>query len=75
MRNPNLSQRGIKMIDLTVMIGKCSLHSQHGSLVKQPAKVGNSYFRYTKTKAKTHLLDTKGKFKQEKSIKSYQLLF
>ena len=47
MSNSYFTQRGAQESDLGVMIGRCSLDSQHGRSDRHPANVGCSLFRYT----------------------------
>ena len=47
MSNSYFTQRGAQDSDLGVMIGRCSLDSQHGRPNRHPANVGCSLFRYT----------------------------
>ena len=46
--NSYFTQRGTQDSDLGVMIGRCSLDSQHWRSDRHPANVGCSIFRYTK---------------------------
>ena len=48
------SQRGSQATGWGVMIGKCSLDSQHGRPGRQPANVGCSFFRYMNDDVKNH---------------------
>ena len=43
----NRNQHGTRITVLGVIIGRCSLNSQHAESVRLPANVGCSYFRYT----------------------------
>ena len=54
MSNSNFTQRGTQGSDLGVMIGRCSLDSQHGRPDRHPANVGCSVFRYTNSDLKNH---------------------
>ena len=47
MSNSYFTQRGAQDSALGVMIGRCSLDSQHGRSDCHPANVGCSLFRYT----------------------------
>ena len=47
MSNSYFTLRGTQDSDLGVMIGRCSLDSQHGRPGSHPANVGCSLFRYT----------------------------
>ena len=52
MTNSNFTQRGAKDSDLVVMIGRCSLDSEHGRPDLHPANVGCSLLRYTNSDLK-----------------------
>ena len=52
MSNSYFTQRGAQDSGLGVMIGRCSLDSQHGRPVSHPANVGCSLFRYTNSDLK-----------------------
>ena len=52
MSNSYFTQRGAHDSALGVMIGRCSLDSQHGRLDSHPANVGCSLFRYTNSDLK-----------------------
>ena len=52
MSNSYFTQRGAQDSDLGVMIGRCSLDSQHGRPDRHPANVGCSLFRYTNSDLK-----------------------
>ena len=54
MSNSNFTQRGTQDSDLGVMIGRCSLDSQHGRSDRHPANVGCSLFRYTNSDLWNH---------------------
>ena len=62
MTNRNLNQHGAQMTGMCVMIGRCSLDSQHRALVRSPANVccsfsryaNNSSFRYTNDEQINH---------------------
>ncbi len=43
MLNQNMTQRGTQATGLGVMIGRCSLDSQHGRYDRHPANVGCSF--------------------------------
>ena len=47
MSNSYFTQRGAQDSDLGVMIGRCSLDSQHGRPSRHPTNVDCSLFRYT----------------------------
>ena len=55
MSNSNITQRGTQASGLGVMIGRCSLDSQHGILDSHPADVGCSLFRYTNGDLRKHI--------------------
>ena len=59
MKNNKSKSKFTEVIDLNVKISKCYLNSKHRETGRHPAYVGSSFFRYTKTKATTHLRDTK----------------
>ena len=46
MSNLNITKRGTQATGLGVMIGRCSLDSQHGRHDRHPANVDCSLFRY-----------------------------
>ena len=52
--NHNITQRGTQATCLGVMIGRCSLHSHHGSLVRHSVNVGFSFFRYMSDDVRNH---------------------
>ena len=54
MRNRNITQHGIQITGLGVMIGRCSPDSQHG-IKRHPANVGCSFFRYTNDDLSKHI--------------------
>ena len=54
MSNSNITQRGTQASVLGVMIGRCSLDSQHGRPDRHPANVGYSFFRYTNGDLRNH---------------------
>ena len=54
MSNSYITQRGTQGSGLDVMIGRCSLDSQHGRPVRHPANVGYSLFRYTNSDLRNH---------------------
>ena len=54
MSNHNIIQRGTQATGLGVMIGRCSLDSQHGRLDRHPTNVGCSFFRYINDDVTNH---------------------
>ena len=54
MLNQNMTQRGTEATRLGVMISRCSSDSQYWRLVRHPANVGCSFFRYSKDDLRNH---------------------
>ena len=54
MTNHNIAKRGTQATGLGVMIGRCSLDSQHGRSDRHPADVGCSLFRYMNDDVRNH---------------------
>ena len=52
--NPNFTQCGSEDSILGVMVGRCSLGSQHGRPNRHPANVGCSFLRYANRDLKNH---------------------
>ena len=54
MFNHNITPRGTQATCLGVMIGRCSLESQHGRFDRHPANVGSSFFKYKNDDVRNH---------------------
>ena len=54
MSNSNITHCGTQDSDLGVMIGRCSLDSQHGRPNRHPANVGCSLVRYRNSDLRSH---------------------
>ena len=54
MSNHNITQRGTQPTGLSVMIGRCSPDSQHGTPGRHPTNVCYSFFRYIKDDVTNH---------------------
>ena len=54
MSNLNITKRGTQATGLGVMIGRCSLDSQHGGPGRHPTNVGSSLFRYLNNNIGNH---------------------
>ena len=54
MSNSNITQRGTQASGLCLMIGRCSLDSQHGRPDSHPVNVGCSFFRNTNCDLRSH---------------------
>ena len=52
--NLNITKRGTQATGLGVMIGRCSLDSQHGRPDRHPTNVGCSFFRYMNDDIRNH---------------------
>ena len=75
MTNTSTHKHGTQMTHLSVMIGRYSLHSQHGGPDRPPANGDCPNFRYTKTKAVIYLRDSREKLDLRRQQKSNPQLF
>ena len=54
MTNPNVIRNGTQRKGLCIIIGRCSLDSQHVGPSRYPANFGCSYIRYTNNDQNNH---------------------